>query len=82
MVVAQLEEQLLWIPDVRGSTPVIGEIYIEHLFVYLFFINCIEKTKLNKKRRGRPTFFKKREGDMFSPLPFKSKMALPLKQII
>ena len=57
MVVAQLEERLLWIPDVRGLTPVISEIYIEHLFVYLFFINCIEKTKLNKKRRGRPTFF-------------------------
>ena len=61
MVVAQLEERLLWIPDVRGLTPVISEIYIEHLFVYLFFINCIEKTKLNKKRRGRPTFFLKKE---------------------
>ena len=48
----QLVEQLLLIPEVRGSTPVIGKIYIEHLFVYLFIINCIEKTKINKKRPG------------------------------
>ena len=32
---AQLLEQLLSIPEVRGSTPVIGKIYIEHFFVNL-----------------------------------------------
>ena len=56
VVVAHLVEQLLLIPEVRGSTPVIGKIYIEHLFVYLFIINCIEKTKINKKRPGMVHF--------------------------
>ena len=31
---AQLVERSLLIPEVRGSTPVIGKIYTEHLFVY------------------------------------------------
>ena len=44
---AQLVERLLLIPEVHGSTPVIGKIYIEHLFVYFLIINCIEKTKIN-----------------------------------
>ena len=35
--------------------PVIGKIYIEHLFT----INCIEKTKINKKRPGMAHFKKK-----------------------
>ena len=52
MVGAQLVEWSLLIPEVRGLTPVIGKIYIEHLFVNLFIINCIEKTKINKKRQG------------------------------
>ena len=56
VVVAQLVERLLSIPVVCGLTPVIGKIYIGHLFVYLFIINCIEKTKINKKRPGWPTF--------------------------
>ena len=30
MVVAQLVEQSLLIPEVRGSNPVIGKFYIEH----------------------------------------------------
>ena len=47
---AQLVEWLFSIPEVRGSTLVIGKIYIEHLFVNLFIINCIGKTKINKKR--------------------------------
>ena len=34
VVVAQLVERLLLISEVRGSTPVGGKIYIEHLFVY------------------------------------------------
>ena len=34
VVVAQLIERLLLIPEVRVTTPVLGKIYIEHLFVY------------------------------------------------
>ena len=41
---------------VRGLTLVIGKIYIEHLFVYLFIINWIEKTKINLKRPGMAHF--------------------------
>ena len=58
VVVAQLVEWLLLIPEVRGSTPVIGKICIEHLFVNLFIINCTEKTKINKKRQGIAQFLK------------------------
>ena len=32
--------------------------FIEHLSVNLFIINCIEKTKINKKRPGIAHFFK------------------------
>ena len=41
VVVAQLVERLLPTPGVRGSNPVIGQIYIEHLFT----VKGIEKTK-------------------------------------
>ena len=51
---AQLVERSLSIPEVRSSTPVIGKIYIEHLFVYLFIINCIEKTKIKKEAGNGP----------------------------
>ena len=54
MVVAQLVERSLLIPEVLGSTPVIGKILFEHLFI----INCIEKTKINKKRPGIAHFKK------------------------
>ena len=54
VVVAQLVEQSLSIPEVRGSNPVIGKIYIEHLFT----INCFEKTKINKRGREWPTLKK------------------------
>ena len=40
-------ERLLPIPEVRGLNSVIGNIPIEHLLT----VNCIEKTKINKKRR-------------------------------
>ena len=58
MVVAQLVEQLLPIPEVRSSNPVIGN----KLYWTLFSVNCIEKTKINKrgwewpikKRKKRP----------------------------
>ena len=59
---AQLVKQLLSIPEVCGSTPVIGKIYIEYLFVYLFIINCIEKTKINKKKPGMAHLKKKNYG--------------------
>ena len=52
---AQLVERSLSVPEVYGSTPVIGKIYIEHLFVY-----CTEKTKINKKRPRMAHFFKKK----------------------
>ena len=42
---AQLVEQSLLIPEVRGSTPVNRQNFFEHLFI----INCIEKTKINKR---------------------------------
>ena len=52
MVVAQLVERSLPIPEVSSSILVIGKIYIEHLFT----INCIEKMK-DKKRPGMAQFF-------------------------
>ena len=58
---AQLVERSLPIPEVRSLTPVIGKIYIVHLFVYLFIINCIEKMKINKKRPGMAHFLKKKK---------------------
>ena len=45
MVVAQLVERLLP-TEACGSNPVIGKIYIEHLFT----VNCIEKIKMKTKR--------------------------------
>ena len=47
----QLVECLLPTPEVRGLNPVIGIIYIEHLLV-----NCIEKTKIDKKETGKCPF--------------------------
>ena len=55
---AQLVEQSLSISEVRGTTPVIGKIYTEHLFVYLFIINCIEKTKIKKRQAENGPLFK------------------------
>ena len=56
---AHLVELLLSIPEVRSSTPDIGKSLIEHLFEYLFIINCSEKTKINKKEAGNGPFLKK-----------------------
>ena len=50
VVVAQLVERLLPIPEVHGSNPVIGKkIYCT------FTVNCIEKTKIKKKRPIKKT---------------------------
>ena len=57
MVVAQLIERSLPIPEVRGSNPVIDKICIEHLFI----VNCIEKTKIKKNMPGMSHFFKKKQ---------------------
>ena len=44
---AQLEERSLPIPEVHSSNPVIGNILNS-----TFTVNCIEKTKIKKKRPG------------------------------
>ena len=54
LVVAQLLEQSLPIPEVRSSNPVITNIYINHLFT----VNCIEKQK-KEKEAGNGPFLKK-----------------------
>ena len=51
MVVAQLVERSLPIPEIHGSNPVIAK-FIEHLFT----INWIEKTKIKKKEAGNGSF--------------------------
>ena len=40
---------LLLIPEVRSSNPVINILYVDHLFAA---VNCIEMTKIKKKRTG------------------------------
>ena len=52
VVVAQLVEQSLLTPEVRGSNPVIGKILYR---TYLYSIHSIEKTKI-KKRPGMAQF--------------------------
>ena len=47
MVVAQS----LPIPEVRGSNPVIGKIYIEHLFTCL--LSPVLKRRKSREKRGR-----------------------------
>ena len=54
VVVAQLVERLLPIPGVLGSNSAIENFFIEHLFT----VNCIEKTKIKKKRPGMAHFLK------------------------
>ena len=51
MVVAQLVEWSLSIPEVRSSNPVIGKI-----LYWTFTVNCIEKTKIKKKGPGKAHF--------------------------
>ena len=53
VVVAQLVERSLLTPEVRGSNPVIGN----NLY-WIFSVNCIEKTKIKKKRPGLAHFLK------------------------
>ena len=46
VVVDQLAEQSIQTPEVCSSNPVISNFLLD----YLFTVNCIEKTKINKKR--------------------------------
>ena len=48
VVVAQLVERSLPMPEVHSLNPVIGKIYIEHLFT----VNCIENNK-NKENETK-----------------------------
>ena len=48
VIVAQLVERSLLIPEDRGSNPVIGK----KLCVYICVRQCIGKTKIKKKRPG------------------------------
>ena len=52
VVVTQLVEWSIPTPEVRGSNPVISKTSIEHLYT----VNCIEKTKIKKKRPGMDHF--------------------------
>ena len=54
MVVAQVVERSLPIPEVRGSNPVIGK-----NIQLTFTVNSIEKTKINKKWPRMAHFYKK-----------------------
>ena len=58
VVVAQLVEWSLMIPDVSRFDSSHRQNFIEHLFVNMVIINCIEKTKINKKRYGMAHFLK------------------------
>ena len=51
VVVTQLVERSLPIPEVRGSNPVIGK----YLY-WTFTLSCIEKTKIKKKMPGMARF--------------------------
>ena len=53
VVVAQVVERLLLIPEVRSSNPVIGK----NLY-WTFTVNCIEKTRVRKRGRELPNFLK------------------------
>ena len=59
VVVAQLVERSLPTPDVRGSNPLIGNL-LQWTFIF-FTVNCIEKTKIKKKRPEMPPPQKKEQ---------------------
>ena len=54
VVVAQLVERLLPIPEVRSPNPAIGNI-----FCWTFTVNCFEKMRIKKKRPGMAHIFLK-----------------------
>ena len=56
VIVAQLVEQSLSIPEGPQFDSSRWQNFIEHLFVNLLIINCIEKTKRNKKKPAMAHF--------------------------
>ena len=60
------QSRSLPIPEVRGSKPVIVNIYIEHLLT----VNCIKMTKIEKKRQGMAHFLKKLSDDILFKIQF------------
>ena len=59
MVVAQLVERLLLIPEVRGLNPIIGKIYIDHLFTCLPSTVLYWKDENKYKEAGNGPHLKK-----------------------
>ena len=59
VVVAQLVEGSLPIPEVHSLNPVIGKIYTEHLLL------TVEETKIKKKETGNGPFKKLNEERSF-----------------
>ena len=59
VVVAQLVEQLLPIPDVRGLNPVIGK----NLYS-TFTVNCTEKGKIKEKEAENGPFLRNSSCDV------------------
>ena len=55
VVVAQLVERLIPIPEAPGLNPVIGK----NLY-WIFTVNCFEKTKIKKKEAENGPFLKKK----------------------
>ena len=64
VVVAQLVERLLHIPEVRSSNPVIGK----NLY-WTFPVNYIEETKIKEKEVGNGVFLKKQSKKYFNVVP-------------
>ena len=65
-------ERSLPAPEVRGSNPVIGKIYIEWLLS-----NGIEKTKIKNKEAENGPFFIKRHRTLVLLICFKAIRFLP-----
>ena len=80
VVVAQLVERLPPTLEIRGSNPVIGKTFIKHLFT----VNCVEKTKIKKKRPGMAHLKNKDSNNLFL-LSFRSRPShisrLPCKSV-
>ena len=62
VVVAQLVEAAF---DTRG--PRFDSSHWQNLIEHLFIINCIEKTKINKKEAGNGPLFLKKKMSIFYP---------------
>ena len=61
VVMAQLVERSLSLPEVRGSTPVIGKILLNICLLTWLLSTVLKRWKKNKKRPGM-AYFKKIDG--------------------